>query len=110
MAAVIVGDLLDVESVSRDPIYCTRMRGSGGVKPHPPIWQVHAMLRQEFSCEIPLPERLHTVSKRDAAPFSSASAGNRLPCRAVESYTLTVEVGASSSLLAYVSAESLREE
>ena len=36
-----------------------------------------------------LNQRLYAVSKRADAPFFAASAGNQLPCRALESYMLS---------------------
>ena len=36
-----------------------------------------------------LNQRFYALSKRDDAPFFAASAGNQLPCRSLESYTLT---------------------
>ena len=49
-------------------------------------------------CADALNQRLHSISKRDDAPFYSARAGNQLPCRSLESYVLSATTAQGQQL------------
>jgi len=51
-------------------------------------------------CADAINQRLHAISKREGAPMFAAAAGNRLPCRAVESYTVTASTAPGQQLRA----------